>query len=68
MEDYLFNQHIARLEENIKNRDPSSPFDQDLNRIDARNIASLMERRIPEYGDHCEWGEGQEMFEFSDLT
>jgi hypothetical protein len=67
MEDYLFNQHISRLEKDIKGREPDDPWHRELTKVDLKNIASLREARIPEYGDHCVWGEGVQMFEFDDL-
>lgn len=62
-----FSKHIKRLEKDIAGREAGNPWDNELTKVDARNIASLREGRIPEYGDHCVWGEGLEMSEFENL-
>jgi len=66
-QEIVLSNHIKRLEKDIAKRDPDNPWDRELTKVDAKNIASLREARIPEYGDHCVWGEGLEMFEFEDL-
>jgi len=75
----LLNNHINRLEKNIKERDQSkfsdgtrkNPMDAMLDEVDLKNIASLREGRIPQYSDHmdCLLGDdSMDMFEFSDLA
>ena len=77
----LLNNHIARLQQDILERDQTTlsdgtrcnPFHAQLDEVDLKNIASLREGRIPKYGDHMEcFGNGpaepMDMFEFSDLT
>ena len=75
----LLNNHINRLEKNIKERDQSkfsdgtrkNPMDAMLDEADLNNIASLREGRIPQYSDHmdCLLGDdSMDMFEFSDLA
>ncbi len=63
-----FGKHIKRLEKDIAERDTDNPFHQELNKVDAQNIASLREARIPVYGDHMAMDNDIEMFEFDDLT
>ena len=64
-----FSSHIMRLEVDIAGRDNrNNPLHSELTRIDVRNIASLREGRIPEYGDHMMMDNSIEMYEFSDLT
>jgi hypothetical protein len=67
MEDFLFNQHISRLKKDIGKRKPNSPWNQELTKVDLKNIASLHERRVPLYRDHGPALPKIEMFEFSDL-
>ncbi len=75
----LLNNHINRLEKNIKERDQSkfsdgtrkNPMDAMLDEVDLKNIASLREGRVPQYGDHitCLLGDDEyPMSEFSDLA
>ena len=64
----LLSRHIQRLEKDIAGRELDNPFHAQLNEVDAKNIASLREARIPEYGDHMEMDNDLEMFEFSDLS
>ena len=66
-EEIAFNEHIRRLSKDISTREAGNPWHNELTKIDARNIASLREGRIPEYGDHCVWGQGLKMFEFENL-
>ena len=75
----LLNNHIARLQQNILERDQTTfsdgtrcnPFHEQLDAVDLKNIASLREGRIPKYGDHmdCLLGDDEyDMHEFRDLT
>ena len=64
----LLNRHIQRLEKDIAGRELDNPFHVSLNKVDAKNIASLQEGRVPEYGDHMEMDNAFEMSEFSDLS
>jgi len=64
----LLNRHIQRLEKDIAGRELDNPFHVSLNKVDAKNIASLQEGRVPEYGDHMEMDNDFEMSEFSDLS
>ena len=80
----LMNKHIERIQTNINNRDQSvygdgtrcNPWHASLDAVDLKNIASLREGRIPQYGDHIELlgdsselgRSGLDMFEFADLT
>jgi len=66
----LLNEHIARIETLIAGRDNNSPWDQELNKVDRKNLASLYEGRIPEYGDHIELlgDDSYPMSEFNDLV
>ena len=67
----LLNSHIARLETLVAGRDKNNPMDQELSRIDLKNIASLREGRVPQYGDHitCLLGDDEyPMFEFRDIV
>jgi hypothetical protein len=66
----LLNAHIARIETLVAERDNDSPWDRELNKVDRKNLASLHEGRIPEYGDHMELlGDGSyPMSEFNDLV
>ena len=63
-----FGKHIKRLEKDIAERDSANPWHQELNKVDAQNVASLREARIPEYGDHMEMDNDIKMFEFDDLN
>ena len=75
----LLNNHIARLQQDILERDQTTfsdgtrcnPHHAQLDEIDLKNIASLREGRIPQYSDHmaCLVGDGpHDMSEFRDLT
>ena len=67
----LLNKHIARLQADIDGRDSDNPMDLELNKTDLKNIASLREGRVPQYGDHikCLLGDDEyPMREFSDLA
>ena len=67
----LLNKHIVRLQADIANRDADNPMDQELNKTDLKNIASLREGRVPQYGDHilCLLGDDEyPMREFSDIS
>ncbi len=64
----LLNQHIARIQADVDERDPNNPWHQELNKVDLKNISSLREGRIPEYGDHMDMRSGYPMFEFDDLV
>ena len=72
----LINNHITRLQQNILDRDQTTfsdgtrrnPFHAQLDEVDLKNIASLREGRIPEYGDHMDMRSGYPMFEFDDLV
>jgi len=63
----LIKNHIKRLQKDIAERDTDNPWHNELTKVDAQNIASLREGRIPEYGDHMEMDNDIEMSEFSDL-
>ena len=62
-----FNNHIKRLKKDIAERDPNSEWDKEKNKIDYKNIASLHERRVPQYSDHGVGLPEIEMFEFEGL-
>ena len=67
----LFKNHIQRLQADIANRDADNPMDQERTKTDLKNIASLREGRVPQYGDHitCLLGDDEyPMREFSDLV
>ena len=72
----LLKNHILRLQQDIHGRDRTTfsngercnPFHEQLDEVDLKNIASLLEGRIPKYGDHMEMDNEIDMFEFSDLT
>ena len=67
----LFKNHIQRLQADIANRDADNPMDQERTKTDLKNIASLREGRVPQYGDHitCLLGDDEyTMREFSDLV
>ena len=72
----LLNNHITRLQQDILERDQSTysdgtrrnPWHAQLDEIDLKNIASLREGRIPEYGDHVDMRSGYPMFEFDDFV
>ena len=67
----LLNKHIVRLQADIANRDADNPMDRELNKVDLKNIASLREGRVPQYGDHilCLLGDDEyPMREFSDIS
>ena len=75
----LLNNHIARLQQDILERDQTTfsdgtrrnPWQAQLDGMDLKNIASLREGRIPQYSDHmdCLVGDGpHDMQEFRDLT
>ena len=75
----LLNNHIARLQQNILERDQTTfddgtrrnPHHAQLDEVDLKNIASLREGRIPKYQDHIDCLLGDDlidMHEFSDLT
>ena len=62
-----FSKHIKRLEKDIAEREADNPWHNELTKVDARNIASLREGRIPQYGDHMKMDNDIEMSEFEDL-
>ena len=64
----LFAAHIARLEVLVAGRDNDNPWHQELNKIDRKNIASLRESRVPEYGDHIDGNTAGTMSEFDDIV
>ena len=67
----LLNNHIQRLQADIASRDADNPMDRERNKTDLKNIASLREGRVPQYGDHitCLLGDDEyPMREFSDLV
>jgi len=67
----LLKNHIQRLQADIDSRDADNPMDQEYNKTDLKNIASLREGRVPQYGDHikCLLGDDEyPMREFSDLA
>ena len=63
----LFNQHIERIKADVDSRDPHSIWDQELNKVDRKNLASLYEGRVPQYRDHGPALPKIEMYEFKDL-
>ena len=71
-----FTNHIYRLTAEIKNRGNSTEYQREQNRVDAKNIASLREGRIPQYSDHLDLlgssselgNSGLDMSEFGDLS
>ena len=66
-----FSNHIKRLEKDISERDASYATEQELNRVDAKNIASLREARVPQYSDHIDCligNDSMDMSEFADLS
>ena len=64
----LLNEHITRISADVAERDDNNPWHQELNKVDLKNIASLREGRIPEYGDHMDMRSGYPMSEFDDLV
>ena len=67
----LLNKHIVRLQAVVDGRDADDPKDRELNKTDLKNIASLREGRVPQYGDHilCLLGDDEyPMLEFSDIS
>ena len=74
----LINNHILRLQAEIDSRDQDTFSDgtrknrwhADLDKVDLKNIASLREGRVPQYGAHMEalYGSSIDMAEFRDLT
>ena len=74
----LLTNHIKRLENDIAERldtmkslGLSNGLEAEQNKVDARNIASLREGRIPQYSDHMDCLVGDQsidMSEFADLT
>ena len=67
----LFAAHIARLKTLVAGRDKDNPMDQDRSKTDLKNIASLREGRVPQYGDHitCLLGDDEyPMSEFRDIV
>ena len=67
----LQNNHTKRLQAAIASRDADNPMDRERNKTDLKNIASLREGRVPQYGDHitCLLGDDEyPMREFSDLV
>ena len=61
----LFNAHIKRLENDIAERNGRLAV---LTEIDLKNIASLREGRVPEYGDHIPNNACGPMWEFDDIV
>ena len=65
--EWLMKKHIERIQADIDGRDDDSIWDQELNKIDRKNICSLHEARVPLYSDHGPALPEIEMNEFSDL-
>ena len=63
----LMKKHIKRIQADVDSRDPDSPWDQELDKVDRRNICSLHEGRVPLYSDHGPALPDMEMYEFSNL-
>ena len=63
----LMKKHIKRIQADIDSRDSSSPWHQELDKVDRRNICSLHEARTPLYSDHGDGLPDMEMHEFSNL-
>ena len=61
----LFTSHINRIQKDIAERNGGYSH---LTEVDLKNIASLREGRIPEYGDHIEGNTAGTMWEFDDLV
>jgi hypothetical protein len=61
----LFTSHINRLEKDIADRNGRLSH---LTEVDLKNIASLREGRVPEYGDHIENNNAGPMWEFDDIV
>lgn len=61
----LFNAHIKRIEKDIAER--NGRFSH-LTEVDLKNIASLREGRVPEYGDHIPGNTAGAMWEFDDIV
>ena len=66
-QEIALSKHIRRLSKDIAEREADNPWHNELTKVDARNVASLREGRIPQYGDHMEMDNDIEMFEFEDL-
>lgn len=68
----LFTAHIERLKAAIAGRNEErSDLDKSFNDVDRKNIASLRERRVPEYNDHIDGMTGDssyQMEEFRDIV
>ena len=72
MTEKTMNDHIKRLENDIAERIETmkslglgNGLEAEQNRVDARNIASLREGRIPQYRDHGVGLPEIEMHEFA---
>tara|TARA_Y100000004_G_C8626827_1_gene291201 strand:+ start:201 stop:428 length:228 start_codon:yes stop_codon:yes gene_type:complete len=63
--DTLFGAHIHRLQADIAER--NGRFSH-LTEVDLKNIASLREGRVPEYGDHIPGNTAGAMWEFDDIV
>ena len=63
--DTLFGAHIHRLQADIAER--NGRFSH-LTEVDLKNIASLREGRVPEYGDHISGNTAGAMWEFDDIV
>ena len=61
----LFEAHIKRLQKDIAERNGRLAV---LTEIDLKNIASLREGRVPEYGDHLPNNCAGPMWEFDDIV
>jgi len=61
----LFTSHINRLQKDIAERNGRLAV---LTEIDLKNIASLREGRVPEYGDHLPNNACGPMWEFDDIV
>ena len=61
----LFTSHINRLQKDIAERNGRSSH---LTEVDLKNIASLREGRVPEYGDHIPGNTAGPMWEFDDIV
>ena len=61
----LFTSHINRIQKDIAERNGGYSH---LTEVDLKNIASLREGRVPEYGDHIPNNACGPMWEFDDIV
>ena len=61
----LFASHINRIQKDIAERNGRYSH---LTEVDLKNIASLREGRVPEYGDHIPGNTAGAMWEFDDIV